>query len=58
MDNQDKLITYLWNTPTESIEMRGVFTQSRWEQFCKKPHPAYNYVTITKVKEENYVKLK
>ncbi len=44
------LIKYLWMYPNERpIEMMGLFTEKRWEQFKSKPHPNRRDVTVSEL---------
>lgn len=45
-------IRYLWIVKgSKGIEMGGVFTNTRWQQFCKQPHPFRKDITIQRIKE-------
>jgi hypothetical protein len=48
--NSTKFIRYLWIVAGEKpIEMAGEFTEKRWLEFCKRPHPLRRDVTIMRL---------
>ena len=50
---KEYLIKYLWKVPNEKpIEMMGLFTEERWEQFKKRPHPSRRDVTVYQISVE------
>lgn len=47
---KEYLILYSWKMGSgDKVEMRGRFTQARWDQFKAKPHPHRNDVVITEI---------
>lgn len=40
---------WIWGIYREKIEMQGVFTLTRWKEFCKKPHPYRSDVEIIEI---------
>lgn len=58
--NEEYLIKYLWKVPNERpIEMMGQFTEKRWEQFKKRPHPTalYQAVAVSEISRQLQEKL-
>lgn len=50
--SQEFVILYNWEWGHQirtRIEMRGIFTEERWQQFKKKPHPTRTDVVVTEI---------